>query len=552
MKYSEFHIKDFRAGYASNLSPEAVPDNAVVTGSFDVDLSVDGAVRTRKGYSKVITDANHAEASDGVSETLGVHQFYDPGNIRCLVRIARAAANSGTGGLFSSGDVCIEYNTSDFPGTVSATGWTLNQSGGAAITLGNTVSTERYVDFAAYKGRLYVACYGLADLKYLTYSSGFTVTTVTDNTTGTSGINKPKGIEAWYDRIWAFMDESVDEGQYLYYTDTDGDAFGADNYTAIPGDGPITGLARVGRNLLVFKPGETFILSGGDDPVANLRVETLSREVGCIARRSIVVHETGVYWLSERGLMFTNGNGIQKISDSIGPSIANVDRSKLEWAHSVHNRKESQVVFFLPFAEAAGSAGYGDTPYGDDYGNGDFILKAFAFDYSVGAWCAPFTNQDFIASCTYTNSTATTTDAEEIVIACRTDSYSSYVMHWYNGNNDDGTDISGVAVTKPLDLGDPGRHKLIRKIYTQLGEIGSASCTIELFDTYDTIDDTTDTASTVVTRQTSEGSDLAPKYLQKRHTTGMNSKHVRFRVTMNGPCILAGLVALYSTKGRRS
>lgn len=554
MKYKEFHLRDFRAGYIENQSAEVTPDNAIVRGSFDVDLSVDGAVRTRKGYSKVLTDATtttHVETNDLVSETLGVHQFFDPGNIRCLVRIARAADNSSTGGLFSSGDVCIEYNTSDFPGTISGTGWVLAQSGGVAIKVATSVSAEKYVDFADYKGRLYIACPGTTDVKYLTYSSGFTVNTVTDSSGAPSGINKPKGIEAWYDRIWAYMDESVDNGSYLVWTDTAGTTFGADNYVEIPGRGPITGLARIGRNMLVFKSGETFLLSGGDDPTNNLRVETLSREVGCIARRSIVVVESGCYWLSERGIMYCNGQSIAKVSDNISFQVGDIDRSQLEKSHAVHNAAQDHVVFFFPFAQTAG-VGYGEGDYGDDYGNGSYVVRAFAYDYNAGSWCAPFTNQDFIASCVYTNSTDTTIDAEEIVIACRTDTYNSHVMHWYNGTDDDGGELSGVAVTKPYDLGDPGMHKIVRKIYSQLGEIGSSTVRIELFSNYDTIDDTTDTASTVVTRTTSEGADDNPKYIQERHVVGMNSKHVRFRVTMTGPCVLAGIVALYATKGRRA
>jgi hypothetical protein len=307
VKYQEFHLRDFSGGYDGLSSPETQADNTIAYGSYNVDLGVNGALRTRRGYTKLLTDADatwSAETSDGVQETLGLHEFVDPGNFRCLVRIARATANSNTASLFSSGDICIEYNASDnFPGTISATGWTLESSGGTAITIGNTGTAEQYVDFCVFRGRLYVACPGITNMRYISYSAGFTATTVTDSVSGITGISKPKGVETWYERVWAYMDESNDEGTYIYWTNTDGDTFEANNYEIIPGQGAITGMARLGRNMVVFKPGETFILSGGDDPAANLRVETLSREVGCIARRSIVVVESGVYWLSERGVM---------------------------------------------------------------------------------------------------------------------------------------------------------------------------------------------------------------------------------------------------------
>lgn len=556
MKYQEFHIKDFRAGYDSNSSPETQPDNSIGLGSFDMDLGVGGALQTRRGYSKLLTDADATwsdEGSDGVQETLGLHEFIDPSNVRCLVRIARATANSNTASLFSSGDVCIEYNTADFPDTISATGWTLESSGGNAVTLGNVGTAEQFVDFASYKARLYVACPGITSLGYLSYSSGFSVTTVTDNTSGTSGISKPTSIEAWYDRIWAVMDESVDDGSYLYWTDTDGDAFGADNYTLISGEGAITGLARAGRNMLLFKKGQTFILSGGDDPAANLRIETLSREVGCIARRSIVVVEGGVYWLSDRGVMYFDGRQIQLISENIGCEFDDVDRTKAGRIHAVHHAAGDQVAFFLPYAQTTGSVGYGEGEYGTDYGNGDYIMRALVWDYSAGAWCPPFTNQDFWVSCAYTNSVTTSGVPEEIVVVGRPEAYDDHIMHWYNGTDDDGTEISGSAVLKPLDLGDPGLIKIVRKIYSQIGEQGAGTTVrIELFDNYDTIDDTTDTPQSVIVRTTTEGTYAKPKDIQERHTCGLRSKHLTLRVTLAGQAVLNGLVALYSVKGRRS
>jgi hypothetical protein len=125
-------------------------------------------------------------------------------------------------------------------------------------------------------------------------------------------------------------------------------------------------------------------------------------------------------------------------------------------------------------------------------------------------------------------------------------------MHWYTGTDDDGTDISAGIDTKPLDLGDPGMHKIVRKIYSQIGEQGAATITIELYNNYDTIDTTTDTPESVVVRTTSEGTYSEPKNLQERHTVGLTAKHLRFRVTLSGQAVLLGLVCLYTTKGRRS
>jgi hypothetical protein len=564
VKYKEFHLRDWRGGYNSLSTPESVPDNCMVSGSFDVDLYVDGAARTRKGYTKILTDADattHAETSDGVSETIGLHEYFDANNQRCLVRIARATANSNTGGLFSSGDVCIEYNTGNFPGTVSATGWTLNQSTpGTADTLATGASSGQWCTFVNYIGRLYVASPAMSEIKYLTYSSGFAApTTVTDNSGATGGINKPKGIAEWYGRIWAFMDESVGDGSYLHWTNLACDEFQTDNYVLIPGNGPITGIARANRNLLVFKNDETFILSGGDDPVANLRVETVSNEVGCIARRSIVNVENGVYWMGRRGFFYFDGTGLSEISKPIRHEFDSIVIDQAEAIHGVRNLANDSVNWFVPYAYASG-LGYSVDPlvggpfdeYGEEYGAGGYFKRVLSYDFSAGAWNAPFTNQDFSCSCTYQNDVDEGAVADEIVIAGMESANDNHLMHWYTGSTDDGDTVSGTVVSKPLDLGDPGMHKIVRKVYSQVGEIGSATVTIDLYDNYDTIETGVDTPASSAVRVTSEGSDSDPKYIQSRHTVGLNSKHITISVTMAGPAILAGLVCLYSTKGRRS
>lgn len=90
--------------------------------------------------------------------------------------------------------------------------------------------------------------------------------------------------------------------------------FGTTNLTVIDRDtsDPAVGLAR-GRNILIiFRRNSIAVLRG--TTTANYTTQRISSEVGCIDQRTIVETDAGVYFMSHRGLMLTDGTSVRNVS----------------------------------------------------------------------------------------------------------------------------------------------------------------------------------------------------------------------------------------------
>jgi len=88
-----------------------------------------------------------------------------------------------------------------------------------------------------------------------------------------------------------------------------------------PEDGPITGLARVGAYILVFKANRTYIVYDLDTG-ANRQISAL---YGCPDPESIVNTPLGVVFFSNtREVMVTDGNSIRSLSGQIQPTLRSV------------------------------------------------------------------------------------------------------------------------------------------------------------------------------------------------------------------------------------
>jgi hypothetical protein len=564
VKYEEFHINDFSHGYDSNSSPEELPDNSIAVGSSDVML--DGtAIRKRNGYSLAVTETFDTVDTDGYDETLALAQFHDPAEIRCLIRIAR---NS------SSDAIRFEYNDVDLPGT-EADIW---NEGTTMLVDSATFSgaDEEYCTtvsgYSATNGpALYVACPGFigastnSPVKYLTYAAGFTVRSMTTSGS-TRTLSKPMGIELWYDRIWVFCRPVVEQGTFLLYSDVNGQVFdlgSTGTWLQVPGDGPITAIKRLGRQMLVFKASSIYVLSGGEDPTNRLRINQLSSDTGCIARRSVVEVDGLVYWMGERGFYRTDGYKIDFIGLNIEPEIQDVDRTLIDRTHAIHNKPKSQVAWFIPVQDGVGE-GYGLEPYGlEPYGSGTSSQRCLVYDYQNSGWCAPYSNQRFYTSCIFTNSVSVVaTDRDIIVVGGIIEQDidgappSSRIYQWDDGLSDNGQTINAVMVTKPFSLGDPAQQKHLRKLHYQVGvETEAVPMTIEVFSDYGRLADDPDDYTEFTLNE--NGLDDVV-YTQTRATLNSQGTHFQFRIYDRitdqdeyGIWSLHGLCGLFTRKGRR-
>ena len=90
-------------------------------------------------------------------------------------------------------------------------------------------------------------------------------------------------------------------------TPTEGPGFNEQLTITISDGGPVTGLASLGENLIVFKLQDVFVVPGtfpdasGNGPSLG-EPYSLSSGVGCIDHRSVVDTPVGVFFQSERGL----------------------------------------------------------------------------------------------------------------------------------------------------------------------------------------------------------------------------------------------------------
>jgi hypothetical protein len=89
-----------------------------------------------------------------------------------------------------------------------------------------------------------------------------------------------------------------------------------------PNDGDaITGLGTIGPYVLVFKRSKTYVIRDTETG-ANQR---LSNTTGCVAHRSISEAPNGTYFLTaDKGVYVTNGTWMEKVSEKIDPTVANI------------------------------------------------------------------------------------------------------------------------------------------------------------------------------------------------------------------------------------
>lgn len=89
------------------------------------------------------------------------------------------------------------------------------------------------------------------------------------------------------------------------------------------------GLAIVPNAMVVFRRASVWVLRGTTS--ASYQLQSISREVGCLDARSIVETDHGVYFMSARGLMLTDGVSVKAVSDNVAnqiqSSVARVENS---------------------------------------------------------------------------------------------------------------------------------------------------------------------------------------------------------------------------------
>ena len=133
-----------------------------------------------------------------------------------------------------------------------------------------------------------------------------------------------------------------------------------------PNDGDvITGIGRVGPNLLVFKKHKVFVVYDLNTG-ANRRLTT---NIGCVSHRSIVETPQGTFFLADSGVYVTNGSSVQLVSEQITPSLQALT-NKSSAVGVVHENH-----YYLSFPDdATGTVGV------------DAVAPVFDYDLVLKSW----------------------------------------------------------------------------------------------------------------------------------------------------------------------
>lgn len=147
----------------------------------------------------------------------------------------------------------------------------------------------------------------------------------------------------------------------------------------------ITGLHTIQNRTLVFLQDSTFFITdtGADAGIGSLAVapvimQPLWKDTGCVNQQTIVsIDGIGTVFVSERGIMVTDGNSFQYVSDRVEGTFSKANKSSYRQWHAVHWRRSDQ--YRLYYREGSGE-GENDRCLVWDYAR-----KAFSIHQDFGA-----------------------------------------------------------------------------------------------------------------------------------------------------------------------
>jgi hypothetical protein len=280
MRGQPFRYVDFRGGLNVKAAPYLIGENQC-RDCLNVVSTVRGSIKKRNGN---LTFAQNFPASPASLTSLFP---FENGTTRFLIAVGGTKIYSiSTGGVIQDigGGVPVT-NNSRWEFALAA------PSGGQGPMYGiNGTDTPKFWSGAGSVGSWTASVGTVPNGKYITYASN---------------------------RI--FIAGTAANPSRLYFSDIgDPRSWTTTNVVDLdPSDGmAISGIARVGDSLLVFKPTKTYLIYDLDTG-AN---RALSRSIGCVAPRSIAEGPDGIYFASEdQGVFVATQSRITRLSDEVQP-----------------------------------------------------------------------------------------------------------------------------------------------------------------------------------------------------------------------------------------
>jgi hypothetical protein len=156
-----------------------------------------------------------------------------------------------------------------------------------------------------------------------------------------------------------------------------------------PNGDKITGLSQSNEVMSIFEKRAMHVISG-DIPNNNLRVDTITKDLGCVSHNTIQEVRGDLYFLSDRGVWKTvSGQLPIQVSERIepvfdkNPLLLDAQQPVIKRAIAINDRDKEQYVLFIP-AETTNLVGI--------TANSSSVL--YVEDYYRNAWLK-WTNMDF-------------------------------------------------------------------------------------------------------------------------------------------------------------
>ena len=298
-------------GGVNNLSAAKLLDPSQSTELVNVDIDRIGNAVTRRGTASLAGDP----IPEGTAGIQGMY-YFDTGTINKLV-------------------ICKNRKIFYYDGVAGSGAWT--QEGSSYLT--NAADDSVY--FAQLTDKLYF-CDGTSALKSF---NGTAVNSVPVSANAPSGI---KLLASHTQRLFAVRTAEPDT---IYVSDllsAEGtSAWSSVDSFRVGGDGePIIAIQPwTGFRLVVFKLNSTYVIETNPTAsISNWIVEAISREVGCIAPRSVVQVASNIYWLASDGVR-TLARTLQGNENEISDPLSKVIDSTIQEINSNYMQKAAGAYY---------------------------------------------------------------------------------------------------------------------------------------------------------------------------------------------------------------
>ena len=344
----------------------------------------------------------------------------------------------------------------------------------------------------------------------------FTAVPDTRNTTTTLENDVPQ-LQLWYSnygRPWEFdaveqvlLVEDEDTPNFPYTQTTNCFRIQGSTY----GEWPVA-LASMGGLLCVFKRQSMWIIIGDDQ---NTFTPQKVAQIGCIARHSVTKTPGAVYWLSEQGAYFYDGNGPQYISEKIRGTLEKYEASlggavgfysNLTWYLSIPGALGVTFAYYIPARE------WYQLPY-----------------FTPAAYYSPASPQT--AGSTKNNQVLAVRDVDQ-----------SKLDVWFVDNTDLGESVTGTWAGPLTDSGLPAEQKSYEYITVlapyQANAVATATLTVDpgmptqSITTYTIPLDEGETRHVVRVSDPDSGGNAPLGYLAKLQVTGTSPGTITTPVTI--------------------